>query len=527
MKYKNPVIPGFHPDPSICRVDNEFYLVTSSFEYFPEVPLFHSYDLIHWEQIGHCMEQDNVVTLRKGFPNMTGIYAPTIRFHNQTFYMLTTNVAYGGKDEGNFYISSKDPKKGWSKPIFIDMPGIDPSFYFEGNHAYYTGAHNNQIIFAEIDLTTGKPMHEPKYIWGGTGGNDPEGPHLYHKDGWYYLMISEGGTEYGHMLTIARSQNIDGPYTSCPANPVLTNRSHSLPIKSVGHGDLFTDPYGNWWITCLGVRTIGYPYRHNLGRETMLAPVTWSEDGWPEIGANGLLLEEFDLPDRKLLPSAMLTCPVTAGALHFHDDFSADKLLPCWNVIYQPDDTLMHVKAKAGQNSLSLKGNVTALSKADKLAWVGHRQEHHHCTVQTRLHFTPESENEEAGLTIYMNNRHHYELALTKRDGQNALIFRRQIGTLTAIENTIKIEYNDVIIRLEATDEWYTFSFAVSAKDTPDADSSDFTMAGQGECAYLTTEVGGFFTGNYIALYASGNGKPCTNEAVFDWFDYQARDEKK
>lgn len=515
MKYSNPIIPGFHPDPSICRVGSEFYLVTSSFEYFPEIPLFHSCDLIHWEQLGHCIGQENTVTLRKGFPNATGIYAPTIRFHNGTFYVVATNVAYGGRDEGNFYIFTDNPKRGWSKPVFLDLPGIDPSFYFEGEHVYYTGAHDNQILFCELNLTTGKPIREPKYIWNGTGGNDPEGPHLYHKDGWYYLMISEGGTEYGHMLTIARSRSIDGPYESCPANPVLSNRSHALPIKSVGHGDLFTDRDGNWWITCLGVRAIGYPYRHNLGRETMLAPVCWNNDGWPEIGADGLLLQEFDLPERTQPQAAPLRSAALAGAVHFYDDFSAKELLPCWNFIYSPENTLCHTQATLQKNGLSLTGCKTALSEADTIAWLGRRQEHHSCTIRTALHFEPASENEEAGLSIYMNNRHHYELAMTKRNGKNALIFRRQIGSLTAVENTIEILYNDIILELRATEETYAFSYA-------EYGTNAFAPAGQGECAYLTTEVGGFFTGNYIALYASGNGKPCTQEAVFSWFDYQA-----
>lgn len=177
MKYNNPILPGFHPDPSICRVGNDYYLVTSSFEYFPSIPVFHSKDLIHWEQYGHCITNEDDLCLQKGFPSRTGIYAPTIRYHKGTFYVVFTNVAYGGKDDGNFFVHTTDPKKGWSKPIPIDTPGIDPSFFFDENdNVYYTGASNGKIFMQQIDITTGKSIGQMQFIWGGTGGNDPEGP---------------------------------------------------------------------------------------------------------------------------------------------------------------------------------------------------------------------------------------------------------------------------------------------------------------------------------------------------------------
>ena len=290
MKYKNPIISGFHPDPSICRVEDDFYLVNSTFEYFPGIPVYHSKDLLHWKQIGHCITRNSQLTLRKGVPNMTGIYAPTIRYQNGIYYVVTTNVTYGAEQDGNFFVWTKDPYGEWSDPVWINCPGIDPSFYFEEEgFAYYTGAHNNHIFLAKIDLTTGKVVEEGKEIWAGTGGNDPEGPHIYKINGWYYLFISEGGTEYGHMLTVARSKTIDGPYESCPHNPVLTNRSRSLPIKAVGHADIVQDQNGNWWTVCLGVRPIAYPFKYNLGRETMLVPFVWDQEGWPVMGNNGLL----------------------------------------------------------------------------------------------------------------------------------------------------------------------------------------------------------------------------------------------
>lgn len=507
MPYENPIIPGMHPDPSICRVGEDYYLVTSSFEYFPAIPIFHSRDLVHWKQIGHCIHRKDQIRLRKGFPSGTGIYAPTIRYHEGIFYVITTNVTYGGEDDGNFILWSRDPSQGWSDPIFVHMPGIDPSLYFEDGHAYYTGAHDNQIIFCEIDLATGKRIGTPRYLWSGTGGNDPEGPHLYRKDGWYYLMISEGGTEYGHMVTIARSRTIDGTYEGCDRNPILSNRSRGTAIKAVGHADLVQAQDGSWWGVCLGIRPITYPYKYNLGRETMLFPVTWEEDAFPVMASQGILEESYPAPTFAWDADA-------AQPSEFLDEFSQDSLDFSWNFLYQPEDSLWRLGKLDGRQGLILQGNGNPLSSADTVAWLGRRQEHHLCTATATLYFPCANPGEEAGMTIYMNNRHHYDIALTRQDQQNYLILRRQIGSLASTEHMVAIPKEEITLRLSATKETYSFSYSM--------DGEHFLPLGQGECDYLTTEVGGRFTGNYIALYATGNGQPCRCPALFSRFHYQA-----
>lgn len=507
MKYKNPIISGFHPDPSICRVGEDYYLVNSTFEYFPGIPVYHSKDLLHWKQIGHCITRNSQLTLRKGVPNMTGIYAPTIRYQNGIFYVVTTNVTYGAEQDGNFFVWTKDPYGEWSDPIWLACPGIDPSFYFEEEgFAYYTGASNNQIILSKIELSTGKVIEECKNIWGGTGGNDPEGPHIYKINGWYYLFISEGGTEYCHMLTVARSKTIDGPYEACPHNPVLSNRSHSLPIKAVGHADIVQDQNGNWWAVCLGIRPIAYPFKHNLGRETMLLPFEWDQDGWPVMGRNGLLDEEIDTECLPLSSAEIIL--KEKEKLTFFDDFQEKNLDLCWNFIYNPLASLWE-RSKEG---LCLYGNEVSLSQADSLAWVGRRQEHLSCRVRCKLTFVREEDGEEAGLTIYMNNQHHYEVALTKLEGNGCLILRRQIGSLWKVEQIIPYESDEVDLELQASPEYYIFRYK---------DKEEYKTIGQGEASYLTTEVGGRFTGNYIGMYASGNGKICRNAAKFQWFEYK------
>lgn len=500
-EYKNPIIPGFHPDPSICRVDDDYFLVCSSFEYFPGIPVFHSKDLIHWEQIGHCITRNSQLDLVKGFPNRTGIYAATIRYNNGIFYVITTNIAYGRKDDGNFFVWTKDPFGEWSDPVWVDLPGIDPSLFFdEDGKVYYTGTFKD-IYLCEIDIATGKCIGEKKDIWGGTGGNDPEGPHLYKINGWYYLLISEGGTELCHMITMARSKAIEGPYESCDRNPVLTNRSKGLPIKAVGHADLFQAHDGSWWAVCLGNRPAFYPYKHNLGRETFLCPVKWDDSGWPIFGNNGtldLVMMAECLPEYKF------------GEPKCRDEFESDLLDCCWNFIYNPKQELWSLSDNPG--CLTLYGNVTSLDEADSLAWVGRRQEHMDCTTRTQLSFKPVKDGEEAGLTAYMNNRHHYEIALTMDRGVKYLIFRRRIGSLWKVENKIPYEQEQVVLELKADKEYYYFNFSENG--------DSFTELGKGEVQYLTTEVGGIFTGNYIGIYSTGNGVEGVVPAKFDWFEY-------
>jgi alpha-N-arabinofuranosidase len=222
-EYRNPVIPGFYPDPSVCRVGGDYYLVTSSCEYFPGIPIFHSRDLVHWRQIGHCLTRLSQLPL-EGAECSGGIWAPTIRWHEGTFYVASTNMRAGG----NFYVTATDPAGEWSDLIPVRMDGIDPSLTFDEGRAYFC---TNQsaadgtpgISQAEIDIATGELLSPVRFLWAGTGGRAPEAPHLYRIGDWYYLMIAEGGTQFTHMVTVARSKSLWGPFEGCPRNPVLTN----------------------------------------------------------------------------------------------------------------------------------------------------------------------------------------------------------------------------------------------------------------------------------------------------------------
>ena len=506
MKYQNPVITGFYPDPSICRSGEDYYLVNSTFEFFPGVVVSHSRDLVHWKQIGHCISRNSQLKLFEGHMNNTGIFAPTIRYHEGVFYMVVTNVAHGQEGSGNFYVWTKDPAGEWSDPVFLNTPGIDPSLFFDDDgKAYYIGTGSPEIYLREIDFGRGELVGESVKLWAGTGGAYPEGPHIYKKNGWYYLMISEGGTERGHMLTMARSRSVKGPYEPCPHNPVMTNRSLRFPLESVGHADLVEDPDGNWWAVCLGTRPFGYPPRHNLGRETMLVPVDFSGE-WPVFGDHGRVLEEFETDK---LPESAGETDLSENS--YRDDFSSGKMDLGWNYIYNPDPALYEKRARG----ICLHGNEKRLKDAEVIAWIGRRQKHHVCRAEVSMEFPCVQNGEEAGMTVYMNNRHHYEAALTCIGGKRKLIFRRQIGSLEKVERELDYSGENVAIRMEADQDFYRFSYRKA--------DGGWEKLGEGEVQYLTTEVGGSFTGNYIGLYSCGNGKPCRAGAVFTDFSYEGK----
>jgi xylan 1,4-beta-xylosidase len=499
MNYHNPIIPGFHPDPSICRVEDAYYLVTSSFEYFPGVPLFFSRDLVHWKQIGHCLTRANQLNLLNE-PNSGGIYAPTIRHHNGRFYMITTLIS-----RGNFFVWTDDPCGEWSDPVWLEQGGIDPSLFFdESGKVYMTsngGGSRPGIYQCELDIGSGRRLTESRFIWEGTGGAYAEAPHLYKISGLYYLMISEGGTEHGHMVTMARSDDVYGPYSPCPSNPVLTHRSLPTSIKAVGHADLVQAHDDSWWAVCLGIRPVPYPWRHHLGRETFLAPVVWDAGGWPVIGDNGVIHEVMEAPGlpRHAWPDD--------GC---RDDFDEPKLKTCWNHIRSPYEKSYSLAERKGH--LALAGSAVTLDDQDSPTFLGRRQEHFNCVVQAELDFEPRCQGEEAGLTVILNEKFHYEIAIARLDGRRKIIFRRRLGSLQKMENCLDIPDGAVVLAISADHENYAFSYSMRGEPAK--------QVGTGECWLLSTEVGGRFTGAFFGLYATGNGSKSSTIAYFDWFDY-------
>lgn len=505
--FTNPVLPGFHADPSICRVGEDYYLVTSTFEYFPGVPVYHSRDLVNWRQLGHVLTRKSQLNLDR-MRSSGGIFAPTLRYHDGTFYLITTLV-WGG---GNFYVTATNAAGPWSEPIWLDRAGIDPSLFFdEDGKTYYTRQVDGERGYSGqqlLDLRTGKLEGEIKELWRGTGGVWPEGPHLYKIHGKYYLMISEGGTSYDHRLTIARSDSPWGPFESNPKNPILTHKD--LPdetFQALGHGDLVETP-GGWWITFLGFRPQGGRY-HHLGRETFLAPVTW-ENGWPVVNGGKPIPAVLSAPKLKSHPWPQESA---------RDEFDSPALRFSWNHLRNPVETNCSLTAQPG--SLRLHGSAITLSDADTPTFIGQPQTTLRCRVATKLSFAPQNPNEEAGLVLRGNDRNHYETGVTIRDGSRKVFFRKVLdGKPVEPVAFTNLPAGDVILSVKAQPLRYEFFYQTS--------TSKETSLGTAPTLELSTEkmnrqkdAGFNFTGVYIGLFATGNGQRSSVPADFDWFEFQ------
>ena len=499
----NPIIPGYHPDPSICRVGNDYYLVNSSFQYFPGVPIFHSTDLQHWEQIGNVLDRESQLPL-KGASSWLGIFAPTIRYHDGTYYMITTNVGGGG----NFMVTAKDPRGPWSEPMWLQQQGIDPSLYFENGKCYMVSNPDNTIMLCEIDPVTGRQLTPSKPLWQGTGGRYPEGPHLYKKDGWYYLLISEGGTELAHRLTIARSKKIDGPYTANPANPILTHCSRvaqDSPIQGTGHGDFVQAADGSWWLVFLGYRNFGGSY-HHLGRETFLAPVEWQKGQWPVVnGGKPVQLTSEDGKDEVVKNDAFISFVPK-------DTLAKFAMGPEWVFIQNPDSTRyeQHIERdeQTGQvvgGSLRLQGS-TRLSDNNRPTFIGRRQESPTMTVETMV----SSHGAEAGLSVYQIHDGHFDLCVN-----NGYVgVRCKLKNIDYVVNEAPVVSPAVKLRISSDGELYTFEYQEG--------NAPFRKLCQLNCSLVSSEVAGGFTGVVLGMFAEGTGY-----ADFGYFRYEEGRGKK
>lgn len=477
MRYTNPIVKGFYPDPSVCCVDGTYYMVCSSFQYFPGVPLFESKDLVNWTQIGHVLTRKNQVMLEK-INSSGGVFAPTIRYHEGRFYMVTTNDT----THQNFYVYTDDIYGEWSDPIYVEQGGIDPSLYFEGDRAYFisNGCDDegvNGITQCEIDITTGQKLTPGKNIWSGTGGRFLESPHMYHINGYYYLMAAEGGTEYGHMITYARSTSVWGPFEAYSKNPVLTNRNKApYIIQGIGHGDLVQDVYGDWHILSLGFRQM-HVWRayHHLGREVFLTPVTFHEDGWFSAGSDGTTDENYELQgDFEQKEKKMYT-------------FENTKWTIDWCYLRHPQEE----NYELSEDWLLLHGTDVTLDEADSPTFIGMRQRDFVFTLSCDviLH------SGEAGITCYMTEKEHYEVAICQTDSGCEAILRLNIGGIHHVENSVVLSGNTAVLRIKADHFRYHF-FVVS--------EGQEIYLGSGETKYLSSEVAEGFTGVILALYAVG-----------------------
>lgn len=495
MKYSNPVVKGFYPDPSVCAAGGKYYMVCSSFQYFPGVPLFESEDLVNWKQIGHVLTRKTQVMLEK-INSSGGVFAPTIRYHAGRFYMVTTNDT----THQNFYVYTDDIYGEWSDPIYVDQGGIDPSLYFENGKTYFmsNGADDEGIggvVQCEIDIVSGEKLSSSKCIWQGSGGRYLESPHMYKIGDSYYLMAAEGGTEYGHMITYARAESVWGPFTGYAQNPVLTNRNKApYIIQGIGHGDLIQDKYGEWHILCLGFRQIHMwaPF-HTLGREVFLIPVTFGEDGWFTAGHDGTCNESYEIQGDF----------VQEKLKHYTFENTAWSLE--WCFMRHPHTE----NYELSDNRAILHGTDITLDHADSPTFIGTRQRDFDFTLSVDL----DIDKGEGGVTVYSCENEHYEVALCCENGMYEAILKLNIGGIKHIQTRIPVSSSRVKLVIHGSSMFYDFFVQDEGKE--------FALGG-GHAKYLSSEVSEGFTGVLLGLYAVGE-----NTVVFENFSLQYHESQR
>lgn len=538
-QYTNPILSGFYPDPSICRVGNDYYLVNSTFSYFPGIPVFHSTDLVNWKLIGHVITRAEQMDFTgKGVSR--SLFAPTIRYHDGLFYLTCTMIDGGG----NFVVTAKDPAGPWSNPMWIPIDGIDPSLFFDDdgqcyitynsippdNKSLYSG--HRTIRINAFDYRSGKLLSEDKILV--NGGTDIskkpswiEGPHIVKKDGYYYLISAEGGTGPEHSVVAFRSKNILGPYTAYEKNPILTqrnlagNRKH--PITSTGHADFVELLDGRWYTVFLGTRPYEADY-FNTGRETFLTPVSW-ENGWPLINPGHEEVQyHYPLPfpakaKQNILPYS--------GNFSYKDDFTGKALSRDWFFLRTVKEPWYSLSGKKGQLVLKLRPQTVA-GKGNP-SYLARRQQHARFTASTSVWFDAKNGQEKAGLLCYMNEDHFYFLALSKENDQPVVQLFQSPKNMADSNAMIllaaqKLPGNktNVQLKVEANGDRYAFYASTNNKDWT-------LLKDNVDGKFLSTKEAGGFGGNFVGvtvgLYATSLGTPSTNTAAFDWFQYTGKDD--
>lgn len=476
-----PLLPGFYPDPSICRAGDRYLLIASTFEYAPGVPVFESNDLRRWRQVGNILDRPSQLSVRAGIDGASGgIYAPTIRFHDGRYWMITTNIH--DVSRGHLIVSADNPAGPWSEPVYTTgIVGIDPDLAWDdAGRCFLTWSDvmRGGISQVEVDPVSGGVLSEAVELWRGTGGAHAEGPHLYSHEGWWYLLVSEGGTHTGHMVTVARSREIAGPYESNPANPILTHRSTSLPVQATGHADFVELADGSWAMVHLGIRQRGsFPRWHTNGRETFLIGIDWV-DGWPVV-------DETRFAD-------------DAPSGSFEDDFRGPSLHPRW---ISPGAHPVCF-ASTGADGLRLASGRSVVER-DAQGLLATRATDEVWTVRV------EAEGDLA-LTVRIDDLHQ---AMVERVGASVRA-RVVIGPLDQILATVDDTMPGAALTVRA---------APVVAEPGQRQGPDRIVLGCGDIElaevdgrYLSTEVAGGFTGRVIGVEALGG------EALVSRFSYVA-----
>jgi alpha-N-arabinofuranosidase len=529
IKFTNPILAGFYPDPSITKVGSDYYLVNSTFSYFPGIPVFHSKDLKNWKQIGNVIERNSQMTFL-GDGTSRGLFAPSINYHNGTFYMTCTNIDKGG----NFVMTAKNPAGPWSDPVWLrEVRGIDPSLFFDQDKAYIvynSDAPDNKPLYSghrtirtyEFDPATLKVKGEEHLLV--NGGVDIskkpvwiEGPHIFKRGDWYYICAAEGGTSVNHSQVILRSRSATGPYVPYEKNPILTQRdldpNRANPITSTGHAELVEGPDGKTYAIFLAVR----PYEgnfYNTGRETFIAPVKWT-DGWPVINPDFKEVQyQYEANFKEVKQKGT---PPQSGNFSYRTKF--DKVLdPNLLIIIKKDRSWYKLDKK---NGITMKLKPETCMEKGNPAFLGKRQQHMFCSASTSLHFLPKSENEKAGFMIFQGEFNFYFMCKSVKENKDVIqLFegdqaKKQMVLIT--ELPLPESSADLQLAIEAKGGLYDFKYRQGNGDW-------LILKKDVDGKYLSTQAAGGFIGSLFALYATSSGQPGDNTASFKWIDYSGND---
>ncbi len=510
--YRNPILAGYYPDPSICRVGGDYYLINSTFAHFPGIPIHHSRDLVNWTQIGHVIDRPTQLKY-DGLGVSRGLFAPALSHHHGTFYVVCTMVDAGG----NFLVTAANPAGPWSDPTWFDFEGIDPSLFFDDDgrawmvnngepvgEPLYPG--HRAIWIQEFDLAT-KKLTGPRSVLV-NGGVDLakkpvwiEGPHLYKRAGWYYLCCAEGGTSDQHSQVVLRSKSPTGPFAPWDRNPILTQRDldGAAPgaVTSTGHADLFIGPDGNWWSVFLGCRPFAGRY-YATGRETFLLPVKWTDDGWPQILPPGERVP-FIVPAPKPVspqsPSSVLRPPSSdiplTGNFTWRDEFDSQALSPLWIMLRTPKENWWSL----ADGRLNLTPRTAPLSGNGNPSFLGRRLQHAKFEASAKLQ-VPTTAGVSAGLVVFQNETHHYYFAVRRLAGGLSAVIEKWNGQgAETLSTALLPETREIELRLIGDDKALSFAYALKPGDWR-------TLVADADATVITTQAAGGFVGAVVGLHA-------------------------
>ena len=536
----NPIINGAHPDPSICRVGEDYYIVNSSFEYFPGLPIHHSKDLVNWELIGYGLHREDQCNGKMNLVDVQsdgGIHAPTIRYNNGTFYIITTNVYSPGDrlpgEMRNFIITAKNPSGPWSEPHLIEgAPGIDPDIFFDDNgKVYFTGTHHpgdmnsngiGEIWIQELDLKNWKLVGNRHSVWDGAFGCCTEGPHIYKEHGLYYLLVAEGGTGKNHAVMIAASKEIFGPYEENPRNPILTSRhlSNEYFVNSTGHADIIELSDGRWYMVSLGKRN-DLDGDANMGRETYLIPVVWEPTiiKWEQVS------ETKWEPVRYLFPVA---APLTGKVERitplpysdkpqyidntFIDDFNDDNLNLEWTFIRVPHKRTYTLLGNSGH--LRLFSNLNNIENRKRFSMMGFRQKESDFDYEVKMTFSPNDDKVESGVIHYQKEWNYLTSVVYKNNKRFYLEqkFKQKDKKVTSLKKVLLKNYKgNIIFKTVSRKDSYTFYYSLD-------NGKNFNYFTSTDAIKVLDRN---YTGALLGIFSTSNGKISRDYADFDWVRYK------